>query len=139
MSDAAALAALHQETMSEAWSVQSFQDMLSLPTTIGWKISSQHHLVAFILLQETYQQAEILSLATHPQHRRCGMAQRLLEHASRELHIKHCSRVMLELRAGNLAAYQLYVSHGFKPQSTRKHYYPDGEDALTMSLRMGNT
>ena len=39
---------------------------------------------------------------------------------------------MLEVRAGNVAAQQLYGAAGFMQDGRRPRYYPDGEDALLL-------
>lgn len=42
--------------------------------------------------------------------------------------------VLLEVRASNEAALRLYSSLGFERVGLRRQYYPDGEDAVLMTL-----
>lgn len=46
-----------------------------------------------------------------------------------------CTRIFLEVRAGNDAALRLYEAAGFVRLGRRRRYYPDGSDAVTMRLR----
>jgi ribosomal protein S18 acetylase RimI-like enzyme len=75
---------------------------------------------------------EILSLATHPRHRRKGVARALLH--------DFCSAnkgdLFLEVRESNHEAIAFYTSMGFEKTSVRHSYYGDnGEGAIVMKLR----
>ncbi len=53
----------------------------------------------------------------------------------------HCCRrnaevVLLEVRASNQPAMQLYKSMGFQRVGLRQEYYHDGEDAVLMTLEL---
>ena len=50
----------------------------------------------------------------------------------RQLRDEGVTRVLLEVRASNQPAIQLYQRWGFQLSSQRKGYYQDGEDALLM-------
>ena len=46
------------------------------------------------------------------------------------------ARCLLEVRRGNTSALALYASLGFSPFNERRAYYPDGEDAIELDLRL---
>jgi ribosomal-protein-alanine N-acetyltransferase len=90
--------------------------------------------VLYWLLPETI---DIHNLATHTDHRRHGVARRLLNRVLAYARDQSISRVTLEVRKSNLAAQKLYESMGFVTTGLRKGYYSDdGEDALAMTLEL---
>lgn len=78
-------------------------------------------------------EVHILSIATHPAHRRAGVGARLLAHALDAGRARGATLATLEVRRGNRAAIALYERAGFRTVHVRKAYYQDdGEDALVM-------
>lgn len=75
---------------------------------------------------------ELLRIAVRPAWRRRGVAERLL----RERLVRGgFERMLLEVRAGNMAARRLYEKLGFAVDGVRKNYYKTPtEDAILMSL-----
>ncbi len=76
----------------------------------------------------------LVSIAVHPQHRRNGLGQMLLDRLEEGL---GGGLMKLELRKTNLAALQFYLNNGFKRAGVREGYYGDGEDAILMEKRLG--
>lgn len=72
----------------------------------------------------------ILSIATHHDFRRKDVARRLLEHLLPILEGRGVRVVRLEVRRGNRAAQNLYLTLGFKETGTVEGYYGGGEDGL---------
>ena len=81
--------------------------------------------------------AEIASLAIHPDYRRRGLAAALIGRVLRELRVAGVGRVTLMVRVGNMAGGRLYRSFGFRRVRTVRRYYEDGGDGILMvrSLR----
>lgn len=77
--------------------------------------------------------AEIASLAVHPDYRRLGVADTLMRHTLRELGAAGVRRVELMVRTGNTAGAQLYRSLGFRRVRTVPGYYEDGGDGFLMA------
>ena len=75
--------------------------------------------------------AHIMNLAVVPDHRRQGLASRLLLALIDEALALGTSHLTLELRASNHPARRLYERFGFTPVGVRPGYYGD-EDALVM-------
>ncbi|XP_055971999.1 N-alpha-acetyltransferase 11-like [Sorex fumeus] len=76
----------------------------------------------------------ITSLAVQRTHRRLGLAQKLMEQASRAMVENFGARyVSLHVRKSNRAALHLYSSTlGFQVSEVESKYYADGEDAFAM-------
>lgn len=78
-------------------------------------------------------QAELVSLAVHPDYRRRGVAGALLQHTMRDLRRAKIRRVELMVRTGNAAGIRLYHSFGFRRVRMVRRYYEDGGDGILMA------
>ena len=82
-------------------------------------------------------EAEIITVAVSPAHRRQGIARALMEHMLR-LAEDALASVYLEVRASNTPAIELYRSLGFAGTGVRKNYYTSPrEDAVLMMRSHG--
>jgi ribosomal-protein-alanine N-acetyltransferase len=89
------------------------------------------YLIFWVVLDEMH----ILNLAVHPEHRRCGLARRLLREGLAQARNLGAALAWLEVRPSNLAARSLYESLGFTEVGRRPRYYDDTkEDALLLTL-----
>ncbi len=77
--------------------------------------------------------AEIASLAVHPDYRRRGVADALMRHTLGALSAAGVRRVELMVRTGNLAGAQLYRSLGFRRVRLVPRYYENGGDGFLMA------
>jgi len=76
----------------------------------------------------------INNVAVDPEFRRRGLGRYLVEYVLREGVRRGAGRAILEVRAGNLAARQLYQQLGFLELGVRRGYYSDtSEDALILA------
>ena len=76
--------------------------------------------------------AEIVSLAVHPDFRQRGVAQALMRHTLRVLARGGIRRAELMVRPGNAAGRQLYRSFGFREVRRVSRYYENGGDGILM-------
>nr|MDQ2860173.1 ribosomal protein S18-alanine N-acetyltransferase [Pseudomonadota bacterium] len=86
--------------------------------------------VGFIVCRVAADEAEILTLATNPRHRRRGVARALLETVTREADARGVASLFLEVAADNAAALALYTKAGFVAVGVRRGYYPRGVAAF---------
>lgn len=92
-------------------------------------------IIGAIIVWVIVDEAHISTLAVHPDYRRHGTAQKLLVRALSLAAQAGATQALLEVRAGNLAAQNLYRKLGFEILGIRKGYYQDNhEDALLMTL-----
>jgi ribosomal-protein-alanine N-acetyltransferase len=79
-------------------------------------------------------EAHITTFGVHPDWRRQGIGRRLMVRLLELAGDLRARRMTLEVRAGNLAAQELYRGFGFEIAGRRPRYYTDdGEDALVMT------
>lgn len=77
------------------------------------------------------------NVASHQDFRRIGVGRSLMEAAIDEARRRGCLQVILEVRASNEAAQQLYRSLGFGFVGRRRDYYRlPTEDAMVMKLKL---
>ncbi|HBQ64692.1 MAG TPA: ribosomal-protein-alanine N-acetyltransferase [Clostridiales bacterium] len=78
-------------------------------------------------------EAHITNVAVHPDYRRQGVGEAILEAMIHLSQKENAVAMTLEVRVSNKAAQQLYARHGFTVAGLRKRYYQDnGEDALIL-------
>ncbi len=76
----------------------------------------------------------VTTMAVDPSFQRRGIAHELMDHCMDVARALGCTTASLEVRLSNEAAQQLYASYGFVVAGRKARYYPDGEDALIMTL-----
>lgn len=134
-SDCYKLAQIHAHSFDNHWNEIQFYELL-VSGAKGWLIED----TAFILTRSAADEVEIITLATHPIHRRNGYAEKLVMRSIRELKQKAYSVMFLEVGEHNIAAQSLYQKLGFHQAAIRPDYYsmPDGtrKDALVMKLNL---
>ncbi len=94
-----------------------------------------HQVVAMAVVWQIVDEAHIATIAVHPQMRGQGLGKLLLTHILSDAQQQGMLSALLEVRAGNLVALQMYQQFGFEVVGRRPHYYQDNqEDALLMTL-----
>jgi ribosomal-protein-alanine N-acetyltransferase len=82
--------------------------------------------------------ADVMTMAVAPAAQGHGVGRRLLAELVARAEADHAGYLMLEVRADNEAARNLYASEGFELLSVRPRYYQPGDvDAHVMRLRLG--
>lgn len=101
-----------------AWSPQTFADLLDSPLVfyVGDRTS-------FGLGRVVADEAEILTLATHPDHQRKGQGARTLALLEAKAKDNGATRIYLEVAADNIAGRALYAACGYIQDGLRKGYY----------------
>jgi ribosomal-protein-alanine N-acetyltransferase len=133
--DLAALVALELEASRHPWNEAQVAGELSRPAPDSVLALDGHAGVrAWCAFRLVVGELQILNLAVHPAERRRGFGRLLLDAALRAGARAGASRALLEVRAGNAAARQLYAAFGFVPLGLRKDYYSlPREDALVLA------
>ena len=115
---ACVLGALHTASFDEPWTEHAFAELLKLPTTIGWANEQ-----GFILCSHVLDEMEIMTLCTHPNQRRQGYGQLLLNQLVEYATTHQVKNIFLEVRADNIPAQKLYEKMRFHTIGIRKGYY----------------
>ena len=80
-----------------------------------------------------FDEAHMTNIAVDPEHRKQGIARKMILHLMKTALDKGAERMTLEVRENNHNAQRLYASLDFAYAGTRKHYYSDtGENALIL-------
>lgn len=96
-----------------------------------------HSVIGFIVGRCLANEVHVNNMAVRPDFRRKGIGQELLEALLSWAETKEASQAVLEVRAGNTAAQQLYRASGFQVVGRRRRYYKDPlEDALLMTVSL---
>lgn len=139
--DAGRMSQLHMRSFDDPWSAMSFRGMLLDRTILPLGIELDGDLAAFILAQIVAGEADILTVATAPEHRRKGLAAALLRALVNRLGERGIARLTLDVAEDNAAARALYKDHGFAEDGRRPRYYTSGRDvpvdAVLMSRKLG--
>jgi len=119
----------------ENYTKHTFTYLLSEPDSLSYRIvtpSGQMAGFVFVMISKEDGTGHITTIGVAPEHRRRGLANRLLRHAEEALRKRNVGAVMLEVRAGNHAAQNLYRDFDYTVVQRLNHYYNNGEDALLM-------
>jgi len=133
----AILAATHAAafTQTRPWTEDEFADLLAQRSVILLGDAK-----SFILGRLIGDEAEVLTLATHPDHQRCGLAQTCLAQFITHLRKNGATTVFLEVAEDNIPAKSLYINSNFENCGHRPRYYTTtqgckiGADILRLQL-----
>jgi ribosomal-protein-alanine N-acetyltransferase len=134
-SDALALAKAHASAFDAPWPPEAFASLMGTPGVFALTAVDRGP-VGVILMRAIAGEAEVLTLAVEPSHRRRGVARALLEAGLAQAITAGAGACFLEVAADNVAALALYRAAGFDEAGHRGGYYrrPGGlaVDALVL-------
>jgi ribosomal-protein-alanine N-acetyltransferase len=135
--------AIERRAFPTAWSLAMFVLELSKPSGICLAAvaarnpededdESAGRIVGYLVCSRYETVWHIMNVAVDPDHRRLGIASRLLQRLLERVGDEH-ARYTLEVRRSNDGAMELYERFGFRIAGLRRRYYQDnGEDAFIM-------
>lgn len=126
-SDAPLMSTIHRKSFPAGWPPDEMRLHIDKDLCLGLG----DPLAAFILVQIGGDQADILTIATHPDHRRKGLARKLLSAAETALREDNVLTLFLDVSELNDSAKSLYKSCGYQAVGRRPRYYrtPNGRVA----------
>jgi ribosomal-protein-alanine N-acetyltransferase len=135
--DAQGLAALHARAFDHPWLVTAIADLLAGEGVIGLMADDATGPLGFVLARVVAGEAEILTIAVDPNHRRSGLGQALLTAASDLAMQQGGKALFLEVSVDNQAALALYEKARFVRVGLRRGYYTgaDGQTVDALVLR----
>lgn len=118
----------------ENYTKYTFNYLLTQPQSLGYAaVTPSSDMAGFVLVMNNVDgAAHITTVGVAPEHRRRGVAATLIEHLENTLRRKDVSTVVLEVRVGNTAAQDLYLSRNYSLVKRMKRYYHNGEDGFLM-------
>ena len=132
-SHVAQVAELEKTCFSDPWSEKSVASELNNPLSC-WLVAEEDGVVAgYVGSQTVMDESDMMNVAVHPDHRRNGIAERLVMELAEALKKRGSHCLTLEVRASNEPAKALYEKLGFRQVGLRKNYYRNPkEDALIL-------
>ncbi len=125
----AIFAALHAQAFpAEPWDEATFTTLLPQPGMRPFL----HERGGFLLLRIVLDEAEIITIGSVV--RRQGIASALLAQSIAAARAGGATKLHLEVAEDNTAARALYTKFGFTLAGRRRAYYPNGANALILTL-----
>jgi ribosomal-protein-alanine N-acetyltransferase len=122
------------------WTRQDIAELLASPGVSGLLLQADGRGIGFVLWRAAADEAELLTIAVHPSHRRRGAGRALLGAVVDHLRTAGVRRLFLEVGVDNPAASALYDQAGFQPVGRRAAFYGRGQapaaDAIVMRLAL---
>ena len=120
-------AQLHAESFvplgERAWTRQDIAELVASPGVAGLLLQDDGHDAGVALCRVAADEAELLTIAVRPAHRRKGIARRLLAAIIDHVRNAGARTLFLEVGVDNPAARSLYEAQGFCAVGERRAYY----------------
>jgi ribosomal-protein-alanine N-acetyltransferase len=132
-SHVSAVAELEKLCFSDPWSENSVASELKNKLALWLVAEEEGRVSGYIGSQTCGDESDVMNVAVHPDFRRRGIAEALVNSLVEELKAIDSHSLTLEVRASNVPAISLYEKMGFSEVGRRKNYYRNPrEDALIM-------
>ena len=129
----AQIAELEKLCFSDPWSEKSVASELNNPLALWLTAVEGERVTGYIGSQTVMDETDMMNVAVHPDFRRRGIAEALVNELVARLKSRESRSLTLEVRASNLSAITLYEKLGFSQIGRRKNYYRNPrEDALIL-------
>lgn len=127
------VAQLETLCFQDPWSERSISSELSNPLSLWLVAEEDGAVVGYIGSQTVPDESDMMNVAVHPDHRRKGIAEGLVDALCAALKERGSVSLTLEVRASNEPAKALYEKLGFEQVGRRPNYYRNPkEDALIL-------
>lgn len=121
---------------ADGWSADSFRSEAEKDTGHILYITDSGKVIALLSGYHAVGEGDITSVAVHPDHRRKGLAKKLIEKFENSLP-EDTESIFLEVRESNCGAIALYEKCGFERLSVRKNFYSQPrENAVVMQKKL---
>ena len=119
----ARVAQLENLCFSDPWSEKSVASELSNPLSLWLVAMEGERLAGYVGSQSVEGEADMMNVAVHPDFRRRGVGEALVNALVAALAEKGVHSLTLEVRVSNESAIGLYKKLGFSQAGLRKNYY----------------
>lgn len=129
----AQIAELEKICFFDPWSERSIASELENQLAFWLVAMEDDHVAGYIGSQTVIDETDMMNVAVHPDFRRRGIAEMLVNTLVKHLKDMGSRCLTLEVRTSNAAAIALYEKLGFQEIGRRKNYYRNPkEDALIL-------
>lgn len=130
---------IERASFAAPWSRKMFERELSNRSSRSTVFTINDEVVGFICYWAIQNEAHLLTVAVHPQHRREGIGKAIMSHMEQMCLKEGLNRIILEVARRNEEARNLYKSFGFNAIGFRKRYYKEiDDDAIVMEKWLGS-
>ena len=131
----AQVAELEKLCFADPWSENSVRSEVDNVLSLWMVAMDGDRVVGYVGSQTVCGETDMMNIAVHPDYRRRGIAESLVDVLIRELKNRGSVCLTLEVRASNDPAIGLYEKLGFREVGLRKNYYRNPrEDARILRL-----
>ena len=131
----AQVAELEKLCFADPWSENSIRSEVDNVLSLWMVAMDGDRVVGYVGSQTVCGETDMMNIAVHPDYRRRGIAESLVDVLIRELKNRGSVCLTLEVRASNDPAIGLYEKLGFREVGLRKNYYRNPrEDARILRL-----
>ena len=117
----------------ENYSKATFNYLLTQPNTLSYRaITPERRMVGFVFVGVDSGTAHLTTIGVAPEHRRRGLAIKMLNHLENSLRQREVGMICLEVRVNNLSAQSLYKQMDYAIMQRLNSYYTNGEDGYLM-------
>lgn len=129
------IAGLEEEIFEDSWSLKEIESTVKNPHSLCRCICTEGEVTAYFLCYCVLDECEIARIAVKEEYRRNGLGQKLFVDMEEECKEMGISKILLDVRSGNVPAIQFYEKNGFTVDGVRRNYYGGEypEDAILMS------
>ncbi|MCF8179497.1 MAG: ribosomal protein S18-alanine N-acetyltransferase [Sulfuritalea sp.] len=117
------------------WTRGNFADSLAAGHD-AWLVREDGTMIGYSILMQVVDEVHLLNITVLPEYQRRGHGSRLLNFLFDQARRRASTRMLLEVRPGNVSGLGLYRRHGFLEIGRRRDYYPahaGREDAIVMA------
>lgn len=132
-SDLTAVIAIENLSFNTPWTSGFFTHELYNPVSYFYILEIQDKLAGYVIFWIFKEEAHIANVAVHPEYRRKGYGEQLLNWVVHFCRRKRVETISLEVNEINYTALQLYAKTGFTQVGRRVKYYENRYDALLLT------
>ncbi len=133
------VAELEKLCFADPWSEKSIASELGNIWSYWVVALWDDRVLGYIGSQSSFDETDVMNVAVHPDFRRKGIAESLIDTLIKELKNRGSHALMLEVRQSNAPAIALYEKLGFVQVGCRKNYYHNPrENALILRKEWEN-
>lgn len=136
--DIDAVTAAEQRVYAFPWTRGNFADSLAAGHG-AWLALEHGQMIGYAVMMQVLDEAHLLNITVVPELQRKGRGSALLQHLFSLARVRSATRMLLEVRPGNVSGQALYRRHGFLEIGRRRDYYPahqGREDAIVMAREL---
>ncbi len=139
LADIDQVVAAERQLHPSPWTRGNFADALAAGYDAQLALHADGQLMGYGVVMLAVDEAELLKLSVLTCFQRQGVGTTLCHHLMTRAKARRAVRMMLEVRAGNIAGQALYGHLGFSEIGRRRGYYAAGqqrEDAIVMAINL---